>query len=171
MNTPFNFLHVRFNIEDMKQLPLRPNVCMLVLNSTNQLFMGERLSHPGIWQFPQGGIENHLSEEENVYKELYEEIGAVREKLEILQKLQSRNDYEFRTPPHYAVGKWRGQSQSFWLVRFIGEDSDIRLDRHVPEFNSWRWVSIDEVAKLAEPIRIKGYAPALQELKSILKTI
>jgi putative (di)nucleoside polyphosphate hydrolase len=68
--------------------------------------------------------------------------------------------------PQYAEGRWRGQSQTFWLVEFVGDDSDIRLDAdHAPEFMTWRWSPVDEVRRLAAPRRLAGYEPALREFE------
>lgn len=152
----------------MTQLPLRPNVCMLVFNQEYKLFLGERHGEPGIWQFPQGGAEPEHSPEENVYRELEEELGIQRKFLKIEQKLDSTHQYEFRTPPSYAKGKWRGQDQTFWLVRFTGQDVDINLDTAEPEFMAWKWCDIDEVRALAEPKRLCGYEGPLQEFRNFL---
>src|SRR5262245_38788123 len=101
-------------------LPFRPNVCMLLLNKDNLIFLGERHGNPGVWQFPQGGVEEGLSLEENVIKELHEEVGADKELFKIIKKLNAKHEYDFRTVPEYAKGVWRGQSQTFWAVRFEG---------------------------------------------------
>lgn len=152
-----------------KNLPLRPNVCMIVLNSEGDIFMGERKGEAGKWQFPQGGVEPGLSLEENVLKELSEEIGAKKSLFRIIRKLKATNDYEFLRPPDYAKGRWRGQSQSFWLVDFLGEDSDIDLEAHNPEFMDFKWCSLAEVRKIAEPVRLPGYNRALAEIEAELE--
>ena len=152
-----------------KQLPLRPNVCMLVFNQDNRLFLGERATEPGVWQFPQGGVDSGDTQEETVSKELYEELGAPIDCFHIVSKLNAVHNYEFGNIPDYAVGKWRGQAQTFWLVKFIGNDSQFNLTHHVQEFMSWRWCSVDEVRRLAEPKRLPGYEPALREFEEFLK--
>ena len=150
-------------------LPLRPNVCILLINQDNLLFLGERYQESGHWQFPQGGCEPDFSEESNVLRELNEELGAPPESFDIIKKLQARYDYDWKSPPAYAIGKWRGQSQSFWLVRFSGQDSDIDLNAHEPEFMNWRWCTVEQVKKLAFSRRLKGYLPALEEFKAWLQ--
>ncbi|NDC36541.1 MAG: NUDIX domain-containing protein, partial [Proteobacteria bacterium] len=136
----------------MSSLPYRPNVCMLLYNTAGQLLLGERNQEIGIWQFPQGGAEPGLTLEQNVSKELQEELGLHPEHVEITKRLSATNTYDFVTPPTYAVGRWRGQTQSFWLVKFLGQDSDIKLDRYQPaEFMNWRWCSPQEVRAIAEP--------------------
>ena len=127
--------------------------------------MGERFGSPGIWQFPQGGVEEGTPIEENVIRETGEELGLSPDKFEIVMRFNSVNEYEWRTPPKYAHRKWRGQSQSFWLLRFLGNDSDIRLDTHEQELACWRWCSPAEIRTLAEPVRFEGYEEALREFE------
>ena len=155
----------------MTKLPLRPNVCMIILNSENHLLLGERYGEEGIWQFPQGGVEDGGSLEENVYREIEEELGIGRSSVEIIMKLSATHEYDFATPPPYAIGKWRGQSQTFWLVRFSGHDSEINVMGESPEFSSIRWCTPDEVRRLAEPKRKPGYEAPLRELEASLKKI
>ena len=153
----------------MDKLPLRENVCMLLFNKEQRLFLGERQKEKGIWQFPQGGAEPHLSLEENVLKELEEELGIGRDSLRIVKRLEATHQYDFNNPPEYAVGKWRGQNQTFWLVEFLGSDAEINLENSEPEFMAWKWCSIKEVHQLAEPKRLPGYLKPLQEFEEFLQ--
>jgi putative (di)nucleoside polyphosphate hydrolase len=150
-----------------KSLPLRPNVCMLVLNQEQRIFVGEREGSPGVWQFPQGGAETNTPLEENVLRELHEELGAEKSRFRIIKKLTATNEYDFSDPPGYAIGKWRGQAQTFWLVEFLGTDADFKLDRYDQEFSDFRWCTIQEVRQLAEPKRLRGYEAALKELEEL----
>lgn len=156
-------------MNEIESLPYRPNVCMLVFNSELRLFLAERHGHPGVWQFPQGGVERKYSLEENVLRELHEELGAERDLFRIERRCEASHQYDFRNPPEYAIGKWRGQDQSFWLVEFSGNDSDIQLDRFEQELMDWKWCTTDEVRQLAEPRRVKGYAKALVEFEVFRK--
>ena len=83
---------------------------MIVVNTRGKIFLGERAGEPGIWQLPQGGAEPDLSLEENVIRELHEELGAPKKYFKIRRKLRARHRYEWQTPPKYAKGRWRGQS-------------------------------------------------------------
>jgi putative (di)nucleoside polyphosphate hydrolase len=144
---------------------------MLLYNSAGKLFLGERNKEAGIWQFPQGGVEAGLSLEQNVTKELHEELGLAPALVHITKQLKATNTYDFATPPAYAVGRWRGQSQSFWLVKFLGQDSDIRLELQQPaEFMNWRWCTPTEVRSLAEPKRLPGYANPLNEFEEFWRS-
>lgn len=147
-----------------KNLPLRPNVCMLLYNAKGRLFLGERHGKPGHWQFPQGGAEPRYTPKENVIRELREELGIKKRHLGKIKKLNSRHEYEWRSPPAYARDKWRGQKQTFWLIEFTGNDSDIDLTWYKePEFQAWQWCSVSEVKRRAESFRLVGYKGPLKE--------
>jgi putative (di)nucleoside polyphosphate hydrolase len=153
----------------MTQLPLRPNVCILLCNQAGELLLGERRGEKGIWQFPQGGVEPDSPLEENVIRELHEELGAPKDLFSIVKKLDATHSYDFAKPPAYAAGKWRGQAQTFWLVEFKGKDSDFNLDAHEPEFSGWKWCKPDAVRKMAEPKRLPGYEAPLKEFEEYLR--
>ena len=149
----------------MNTLPLRPNVCMLVFNSELKLFLGERAGCPGIWQFPQGGVEDNTDLASSVIRELHEELGAEPESFSIVRQMRAKHEYEWDTPPEYFKGKWCGQSQTFWLVKFLGEDKEINLQRFHPEFQQWKWCTPNEIKMLAEPKRLPGYTVPLREFE------
>lgn len=152
----------------MDQLPYRPNVCMLVVNSDNKYFLGERTGSDGVWQFPQGGVDDRQSDEDAVVRELHEELGADSTTFSIIARLEATREYDFDVVPEYAKGRWRGQRQSFWLVRFLGGDEDIKLDRYHPEFSSFKWCTEAEVRELAEPKRLVGYIAPMEEAQKHL---
>ncbi len=159
---------IKHHQDPLPSLPYRPNVCMLVVNRERKLFLGERLNCPGIWQFPQGGVEAEFSLEDNVLNELHEELGAPRQRFRIIKKLHATRTYDFEKPPEYAKGRWRGQTQTFWLVEFLGDDHEINLVTAEQELSAFLWCSIDEVKKLAEPQRLKGYLDAIGEVERYL---
>jgi len=150
------------------KLPLRQNVCMLVYNSQYRLFLGERHGETGLWQLPQGGVEEEESLEENVLRELEEELGAEREKFQIVRQLESKHEYDWDKAPDYAKDKWRGQSQTFWVVKFRGLDSDINLETEHPEFSSFMWATTEEIVQTAESKRVAGYKRPLAEFENLL---
>ena len=157
-------------ISTVSQTPpkmLRPNVCMLVYNRKGQLFLGERIGKSGHWQFPQGGVEPRQSLKRNVIRELEEELGISKSQIGLITRLKARHSYLWKRIPSYAKGKWIGQRQTFWLVEFIGKDSDIKLDASSdPEFSAWKWCSVSTVRKLAAKERLGGYEAALAEFVS-----
>lgn len=152
-------------------MALRPNVCMLVYNERGQLWIGERFDKRGHWQFPQGGVEKGASIRENVLRELREELGLSRRVLGKIRKLKSKHSYLWKNVPDYARGKWVGQSQTFWLVEFIGKDShfNVTADK-TPEFRRWKWASVTTIRKLAAKERRKGYEGPLREFLALRKT-
>ncbi len=151
------------NSSDSSILPYRENVCLLIYNKDFKLFLGERMRESGIWQFPQGGAEKGLTLEENALKEAHEELGVSIDKFEIVCQLKHTHKYDFETPPAYAVNRFRGQSQTFWVLKYNGSDSEIDLENSDKEFSSWQWVEPQLIAELAEPKRVPGYRPAVQE--------
>jgi len=155
------------------ELPFRPNVCMLVFNRDKKLFLGERFNNPGVWQFPQGGVEQDLSIEKNVLREVNEELGIKINLLKIISKLSATHKYIFEKAPDYAKDVWQGQDQTFWLVEFLGRDSEINLNSgaHAQEFQNWKWCTVSEVRKFAEKKRLHGYEPALKEFEAFCNNI
>ncbi len=151
-----------------RELPYRPNVCMLVFNRVGHLFLGQRHGEPLTWQFPQGGVDSGQSLEENVLRELEEELGAAQRFFEIVQRLKATHTYDFTAPRSYGTDLFRGQTQTFWLVRFLGSDSAINLSTAEPEFMGWGWYSPAEVRAKAEPRRLGGYLAPLNEFESYL---
>jgi len=160
----------RTSMPTRKREIFRPNVCVLVYNAKGQLFLGERLGQRGHWQFPQGGVEAGETLKENVIRELREEIGVRKRALGSIKKLRARHRYRWSKVPEFARGKWVGQAQTFWIVEFVGKDSDIDLAAsREPEFQSWRWCSVTTVRRLAAKERRKGYRAALEEFLALKK--
>ena len=149
-------------------LPYRENVCMLVYDSHFRLFLGERRGQ-GVWQFPQGGVGTKRTREQTVLKELEEEIGVERAFLGRPRQLQATHRYDFAVPPAHWKDRYRGQSQTFWVVPFLGPDALIDLERHEhPEFSRWCWCPAEEVLDRVDPIRRSGYeSPVLEFITSV----
>jgi putative (di)nucleoside polyphosphate hydrolase len=151
------------------QFPLRPNVCMLLFNHQYKIFLAERVDQVGHWQFPQGGIEDGTTPEMSSLRELHEETGAPLSSFKLISQINGTNDYEFKVTPRYAVDKWRGQTQTFWLYKFVGDDTDIDISKHDPEFISWRWCTVEEVRRLANTTRLKSYESSIIEFQELIK--
>ncbi len=120
----------------------RPNVGIIVINGQGKLFWARRIGQDG-WQFPQGGIDEHETPEEAVYRELYEEIGLRNSHVELLG--QTRGWLKYRLPKRcIRPGQHPvciGQKQKWFLMKLLVHDSEVRLDRvDHPEFDAWRWV-------------------------------
>ncbi len=137
-------------------LPYRPNVGAVLFNPQGLVFVARRANFPnaegpaGGWQLPQGGIDPEEDPRVAVLRELAEEIGTDR--AEIIGEHPEWLTYDL--PPHLVGvalhGRYRGQRQRWFALRFTGEDSDIRLDADPhPEFDAWRWARLAELPMLA----------------------
>jgi putative (di)nucleoside polyphosphate hydrolase len=140
----------------MSKLPYRPNVGAVLFNRDGKVFVARRADLPnaegeaGGWQLPQGGIDEHENPRAAVLRELAEEIGTDR--AEIIGEYPGWLIYDL--PPALVGvalgGRYRGQRQRWFALRFTGSDSDIRLDLDQnPEFDAWRWVELSELPGLA----------------------
>lgn len=151
-------------------LPYRPNVGALVLNHYNLIWLGERIDIPGLWQMPQGGIEEGETPTEAVLRELHEEIGLKPEKAEVLRISDKPRRYDF--PDHVmqrmAVNKYRGQEQTWIALRLLGQDRDIRIDQPEPDFRSWRWVTPKQMFLMIPAIKADSYASIVAEFKDLI---
>ena len=141
-------------------LPYRPNVGAVVFDRRGQVFVARRADLPNAeratsgWQLPQGGIDADEDPRVAVLRELEEEIGTAH--AEIIGEHADWLTYDL--PPeligHALGGRYRGQRQRWFALRFIGQDSDIRLDLDPhPEFNAWRWTPLPELPGLAAPFK------------------
>ncbi len=150
-----------------KPLPTayRPNVGALLLNAANRVLVARRADlpdaegAPGGWQLPQGGLDEGEDPREAVLRELAEEVGT--RDAEILAEYPGWLSYDL--PPHLIGvalgGRWRGQKQRWFALRFRGRDEDIRLDLDPhPEFDAWRWAAIAELPALAVGFKQPIYA-------------
>jgi len=149
-------------------LPFRRNVSILLINQNNQLLLGERFRQDSIWQFPQGGVEDLDSLEETVYREIQEELGLQREAVQIVKKLETTNKYSWEVIPAHFVGKYQGQDQTFWLVKLVEPAAKFELVQEHQEFSQVKWVDIENVLTLVEPVRVDGYARAINEVKKLI---
>ena len=141
-------------------LPYRPNVGAVLFDRRGQVFVARRADLPnaegtaGGWQLPQGGIDADEDPRVAVLRELEEEIGTAH--AEIIGEHADWLTYDL--PPeligHALGGRYRGQRQRWFALRFTGQDSDIRLDLDPhPEFNAWRWTPLPELPGLAAPFK------------------
>ena len=144
----------------MTSLPYRPNVGAVLFSPTGLVFVARRADLPnaegpaGGWQLPQGGIDEGEDPRGAVLRELAEEIGTDR--AEIIGEHPDWVTYDL--PAHLIGvalgGRYRGQRQRWYALRFTGEDSDIRLDLDPhPEFDAWRWARLEELPAMAVPFK------------------
>ena len=152
-----------------KALPLRIGVGAIVLNNKNKIFVGKRKDNPvNKWQMPQGGVnkkENFLTE---MKRELDEETSI--KNIQIIKELDGWFQYELPKNLLGIVwkGKFRGQKQKWFIVRFTGEESEINLKTKHPEFIEWKWVERDELPKIIVDFKKDVYEKLVLELKKFI---
>lgn len=135
--------------------PYRPCVGIVLANSNGLIFTGERVDTPGAWQMPQGGIDEGETPEAAAIRELEEETGLAPDLVTVEAAHPDWVKYEL--PPHLIDtlwnGRYRGQTQKWFLIRFDGPDSAIDVTKHDREFARWRWSSTDEVLRDIVPFK------------------
>jgi len=148
----------------------RLGVGILLLNRQGLVFVGRRIDYPGeAWQMPQGGIDPGETPRHAALRELKEEVGTDR--AEILA--ESKPWFEYDLPEEVRVriwrGRYRGQRQKWFAMRFLGEDRDIDLATHHPEFSAWRWAAPADLPRLIVPFKRQLYQDVLKEFAALLK--
>lgn len=155
------------------ELPYRRCVGVMLTDGKGRVFVGSRLDREAgeAWQMPQGGIDKGEDLEEAARRELFEETGI--QSIEILA--ESRDWLNYDLPPDLVgkalKGKFRGQTQKWFLARFTGEESEIRLDLHEPEFEAWKWAPVDDLPALIVPFKRALYQALVAEFGVAVKTL
>lgn len=148
----------------------RANVGIIMVNVDGSLFWAKRIGE-NAWQFPQGGIHESESAEQAVFRELHEEVGVTKDAVEIIGCTQDWLRYQI---PEHLIRRHQipcciGQKQRWFLLRFIGKESDVCLDTSdKPEFDQWCWIDQVEPARTVISFKRKVYAEALKELLPLI---
>jgi len=138
----------------------RANVGLALFSKAGHVFVGRRINGRGAfqWQLPQGGIDEGESARIAALREMDEEIGVAGKLVSILDETEDWMYYDF--PPDLLKrmgGRYLGQRQKWFAFRFRGTDSDIKLDKHKPEFDAWRWAPLTEIPGLIVPFKRPVY--------------
>lgn len=146
----------------------RRNVGIVLLDRQGRIWAGCRHDSPAAWQMPQGGIDKGETPDEAALRELEEEVGT--RKARIIGRTEGWLNYD--VPGAIADrlwrGKWRGQSQKWVAMRFLGEDGDINIATPDPEFCDWQWMTPDALLAVIVPFKRDVYAAVLEELSGLL---
>ena len=155
--------------EKFKNLPLRNGVGIVVLNNQNKVFVAKRIDNPkNFWQMPQGGVDEGEDFLTAAYRELEEETSIKNVKL--IQEIDGTLTYEL--PNHLLgiiwKGKYKGQKQKWFVMRFLGKDNDINIKTKKPEFLEWRWIELDMITEVAVDFKLHVYKELKDKLKKII---
>ncbi len=158
-------------------LPYRDNVGMVLFNHAGRVFVGRRANLPadapnlGAWQFPQGGIDPGEAPEAAVWREMSEEIGTTRARLMGEYPTWLTYDLPAAIQPRVWGGRFRGQRQRWFALRFLGQDSDFRLDAHgAPEFDAWAWAELAAVPAMVVGFKRPVYEALAREFARFCET-
>ena len=152
-----------------KKLPLRLGVGAVVLNKKNQVFVGKRKDNPiDKWQMPQGGVNTGENLIDAMKRELHEETSI--QNIKILNEIDGWFEYEL---PKNLLGKiwrgrYRGQKQKWFVVKFLGNDGEINLQTDKPEFIEWRWLDIENLPNVIVNFKRKVYEQLLPKIRSFI---
>jgi len=150
-------------------LPYRPGVGILLLNNEGKVFVGHRIDTTAeAWQLPQGGIDPGESPQQAALRELEEETGVT--KAEILA--ESRDWFTYDLPQELVGkvwgGRFRGQRQKWFAVRYLGNDSNINIATEHPEFKAWRWIALEELPAQIVAFKRPLYEAIVEEFHDVV---
>ena len=155
--------------EKFKNLPLRTGVGIIVLNKKNKVLVAKRIDNPkNFWQMPQGGVDEGEDFLKAALRELMEETSI--KNVELMKELDGTITYEL--PDHLLgiiwKGKYRGQKQKWFLMRFIGEEKEINIKTKNPEFLEWKWIDIDEITEVVVDFKLNVYRELKEKVKKLI---
>jgi len=155
-------------MENNKELPLRLGVGIVLLNHENKIFVGKRIDNPSnFWQMPQGGIDDNESFLDAAKRELEEETGIKNVKL--IKELQDWLTYDLPKNLLGKIwnGKYKGQKQKWFIMKFMGKNEEINIKTKKPEFLDWKWIKPSTLPSLAVNFKVDIYKKIKDELNSL----
>ena len=148
-----------------KQLPLRIGVGIILLNHENKVFVGKRIDNPkNFWQMPQGGVNQNENFSQAAKRELEEETGI--KSIELVKELNGWLEYDLPENLLGKVleGKYRGQKQKWFIMKFVGKDNEINVKTKNPEFLDWKWIEASKLPSIAVSFKVDLYKKLKEEL-------
>ena len=155
--------------DKFKNLPLRSGVGIVVLNKDDKVFVAKRIDNPKeFWQMPQGGVDNGEKFITAAYRELEEETSI--KNVILIKELEGFITYDL--PDHLLGiiwrGKYRGQEQKWFIMRYLGKDSEINIKTKKPEFLEWKWVDLELITDLVVDFKIHVYKEVQEKVRNII---
>ena len=150
-------------------LPLRDGVGIVVLNKDNKVLVAKRIDNPkNFWQMPQGGVDEGEDFIRAAYRELNEETSI--KSVELIKELDGTITYELpnRLLGIIWKGKYRGQKQKWFLMRFFGEDKEINIKTKNPEFLDWKWIDLDQITEVVVDFKLHVYKELQEKVRKII---
>ena len=157
--------------EDIAKLPYRPCVGLMLRNADGDVFVGQRRDRDtDAWQMPQGGVDKEEDPRDAALRELWEETGITYDLVTIEAESKRWLPYDL---PHDLVpriwkGRYRGQEQKWFLMRFRGRDEQVNIATEHPEFTAWRWLAPDALVANIVPFKRDVYVQVLKEFETYL---
>ena len=152
-------------MKNNKELPLRIGVGIILLNHKKNILVGKRIDNPkNFWQMPQGGVNQNENYLQAAKRELEEEMGV--KSVELIKELNEWLEYELpkNLLGKILEGKYRGQRQKWFIMKFVGKDDEINVKTKNPEFLSWKWIKPSELPNIAVNFKVNIYKKLQKEL-------
>ena len=155
--------------ERFKNLPLRNGVGIVVLNNKNKVFVAKRIDNPKkFWQMPQGGVDEGEDSLAAAYRELEEETSI--KNVRLIKEIDEITTYLL--PRHLLgviwKGKYKGQKQKWFLMRFLGNDNEININTNKPEFLEWKWIDLEMITEVVVDFKLEVYKILQKKIKKLL---
>ena len=153
----------------LSELPLRSGVGIIVLNKDNKVFVAKRIDNPkNFWQMPQGGVDEGEDFLKAAYRELEEETSL--KNVDLIKELDGMITYELpeRLLGIIWKGKYRGQKQKWFVMKFVGEDKEINIKTKNPEFLDWKWIELDQITEVVVDFKLHVYKELKEKVKKII---
>ena len=150
-------------------LPFRNGVGMAVLNKENKVFVAKRIDNPkNFWQMPQGGVDSGEDYLSAAYRELEEETSM--KNVELIRELEGSITYELPKNLLGIIwkGKYKGQKQKWFLMRFLGKDNEINIKTKHPEFLEWKWINLENITDKVVDFKLHVYEEVKSKIKKII---
>ena len=155
--------------EKFKNLPLRNGVGIVLLNKQNKVFVAKRIDNAkNFWQMPQGGVDDGEGFLAAAYRELKEETSINNVKL--IKEIEGTMTYELPKNLLGIIwkGKYRGQKQKWFLMRYLGNDNEINIKTSKPEFLAWKWIDLDQITNVVVDFKLHIYKELQKKIKKII---